>query len=460
MKKIWVIARRDVYSTIKDRNLLIIMFITPIILSTIIAAAFSGVTGGGSPIENIPVAIVNQDRGTEAGGGRVNNGDMLMNILMSNPTSMATAFSDGENMVDVCAPLVVARETTAQSGSISTLIKASRLTDPALARAGVDDGTYAAAVIIPANFSESITYTGPNASFKPVQIEIYGDSNRSISAGIVRSIVEAVTNNLLTGNITFATFFDTLISNNWTGSLMLSASGVFNAPLACAFNTNISNLSINFQSPTGTAPPAFNPLVSLGASIAGFFALFTASASAAGILEERRNGTLLRMLVSPTPRITIILGKLLGTFIMVLVQLAFLFVALTLVNTVFEGEFRLIWGDNMLAIIALLLATSLAVSGVGIIVVSLAKNIDQANIFSSIIAMFMGVLGGAFFSVDQLPETLQPITRLSVIRWSTEAFTRLSQGNSDIMLNLVWLLGLGGVMFLFGLILFNRRQDV
>jgi len=72
----------------------------------------------------------------------------------------------------------------------------------------------------------------------------------------------------------------------------------------------------------------------------------------------------------------------------------------------------------------------------------------------------MGVLGGAFFDVSTLPETFQPITRLSVIRWSSEGFTRLSQGNSDIFLNIVWLLILGAILFTLGMVIFNRRQDV
>ncbi|HRF99204.1 MAG TPA: ABC transporter permease, partial [Aggregatilineales bacterium] len=93
----------------------------------------------------------------------------------------------------------------------------------------------------------------------------------------------------------------------------------------CAFNSNISNLNVNLQSITGEAPPQFNALVSIGASLAGFFALFTGSGAATAILEERRNGTLQRMFASPTQRITILLGLLIGTFVLVLLQLVFLF---------------------------------------------------------------------------------------------------------------------------------------
>ncbi|HRF99205.1 MAG TPA: hypothetical protein PLZ51_28530, partial [Aggregatilineales bacterium] len=109
-----------------------------------------------------------------------------MNILIPSD-DVATTTTTPDTNADVCASLVIGDSTTNQGGSITDLITASRLTDPALARAGVEDGTYAAAVIIPENFTEGITYTGPTFTFTPVQIEVYGDVNRSISSSVVRS---------------------------------------------------------------------------------------------------------------------------------------------------------------------------------------------------------------------------------------------------------------------------------
>ncbi|MCU0482063.1 MAG: ABC transporter permease [Anaerolineae bacterium] len=454
MSKMIAIARRYIYTTFKDFNLLLIMFAAPLMISTIIALAFSGVSSGASPISNIPVAVVNLDKGADVMGTVVNNGDILMNVLIpptTEPDSATTTPPD-----ETCAPLLTST-TSEQQGGLDNLISAVRIADVDLARSGVEDGSYAVAVIIPENFSQSITYTGPNFTFNPVQIEIYGDGNRSISAGIVRSIVEGVNNSILAGNITFATFYQTLIVTNPVLALNAQA---FNTALACAFNPSVANLSVNTQSITGETAGQFNALVSIGASLAGFFALFTASGAATNILEERRNGTLQRMMVSPTPRTNILIGMLMGTFAVVLLQLVFLFIALTIINSGLQGQFTFIWGANWIAIIGMLLVTSLSVSGVGIFIASLSKTSEQSSIFGSIVSTFMGVLGGAFFNVDALPEAIQPITRLSIVRWSTEGFTRLSVGNTDILLNLLWLLILGGVLFVAGTIIFARRQDI
>lgn len=452
MRKIIAIARRYTYSTFTDVPLLAIMILTPLIISTIMALAFRDVSSGNAPISNIPVAIVNLDKGVNVQGNTVNNGDILMNILMS---SVAEDIQTTDE--DVCAPLIIADDNTDRQMSITELIRATRLADPASARAGVDDGSYAVAVIIPENFSQSITYTGPNSPFTPVQIEVYGDVNRSISVGVVRSIVEAINNSILAGNITFATFYDTLIKQNWTSALITSATGVFNEPLACAFNPSIANLRIDMQSASGEPPPPFNPLVILGSALAGFFALITASNSATNILEERRNGTLQRMMVSPTARITVLLGLLTGTFLVVLLQLVLLFVALNVINALLQGQFSSIWGTNWIAIISLLLATTLSVAGVGIFIASLSKTVEQASIYGTIVSIFMGVLGGAFFDIRVLPDIL---TRFSVVRWSTEGFTNLSQGRTDILLNIGWLLIIGMILFSLGAAIFARRQDI
>ncbi|MBZ0295394.1 MAG: ABC transporter permease, partial [Anaerolineae bacterium] len=158
------------------------------------------------------------------------------------------------------------------------------------------------------------------------------------------------------------------------------------------------------------------------------------------------------------PRAVILGGKALGVLVMVLLQLLFLFVALSVISGLLYGIFA-IWGTNLPAIALMLVFTALAAAGVGILIAAIAKTTEQASIVGSILAMFMGVLGGAFFPIDAIP-VLQPFTRLSVVRWGSEGFNKLSQGNSDILVNLVFLALIGTALFLSGFVIFNRRQDI
>ena len=86
MKKLWAIAWKDVYLTFTDRNLLMIMVATPVLISTIVGMAFGSFADeGGVPFSDIPVAVVNLDQGSEQQpdpGGRVlDNGDQHAGLL-------------------------------------------------------------------------------------------------------------------------------------------------------------------------------------------------------------------------------------------------------------------------------------------------------------------------------------------------------------------------------------------
>ena len=85
-----------------------------------------------------------------------------------------------------------------------------------------------------------------------------------------------------------------------------------------------------------------------GSAQAIFFMLFTAMGGATSLLEERRDGTLQRLIVSPTPRIVILLGKLIGTFVTCVVQVTILIIALTIVGSILAGQVEFIWGSNLL----------------------------------------------------------------------------------------------------------------
>jgi ABC-type Na+ efflux pump permease subunit len=456
MRKIWTIAWKDIYGTYTDRNLLIIMLLTPLAISTIIALAFSDISSGNVPIRDIPVAVVNLDEGT----AEFNGGAIFVNALV--PGGAADDAGD-----DFHCALLDTSDDPIDGGvgmSLFDLTDAVLLDDPDEAHAGVNSGVYAAAVIIPTEFSRSVVYSQDNPGIEPVPIEVYGDSGRPVSAGVIQSVVSSISNQILTGQITIAATIESMIeraqSNPAFGLrfLALNASDNFQPDFRCAFVSGLNTVTIEQQAVTGEVAQ-FNPLVVFGAAQAAFFALFTASGGATNILEERRNWTLPRLLMSPTPRLQILLGKLGGVFGMVLLQLAFLFIAFTVIGSLLEGQPTFIWGTNIPAIVILVVATAAAASGVGMVTVALARNIEQANIIGGIIAIAMGVLGGAFFTVDAIP-LLEPLTRLSIVRWGSEGFARLAQGQSDILINVLFLGLIGAGMFAISLVIFNRRQDI
>ncbi len=117
------IAWKDLTLVLRDRSGLLLMVASPLALTLVVAFAFGGLGGGGSNsggISGIPVAIVNHD-----------SGQFSQYILQ--------AF---------------------QSQQPGGLVKPVEVSNEAAARRAVDNDEYAAAVIIPGNFSDSILPPG------------------------------------------------------------------------------------------------------------------------------------------------------------------------------------------------------------------------------------------------------------------------------------------------------------
>lgn len=462
MRKIWTIAWKDVLATFTDRNLMLIMLAAPLAISTIIGLTFGGVAQGAAPVTDIPVAVVNLDAGT----GGTNYGDIVAGILApssdqsDDPLAQTGEFNAGAMAAAGmdAADFVCPQSSEVSSGgamqtadtSLDELLAGVRVATPEEARAGVEDGTYAVAVIIPPTFSADVGYTPTNQTLTPTTIEVYADPAKPISGSIVRSIVEQVGVRLATGNVTLSAVIGSSMSNPLQIPGIVG-SQAFAQGISCAFEGVGSPIVIDQQTIEGDEF-VFNPLVVIGSAQAIFFALFTANGSANSVIEERKNGTLQRMAVSPTPLVAILGGKLLATFLNVLFQLVFLMIALTLVNTLIYGRLEFIWGSNIPLVLFILMCISIGTTGLGAITAAAARNSDQANTFGSLVAIFSAVLGGAFGF--QLSGGLQYI---SVIYWGSNAFTKLANNNTDIWLNALVLAVIGVVTFGFSFMIFVRR---
>ncbi len=444
LRKIFVLAWRELYATYSDRNLILIMIATPLVLATIIGTAFNGflVGGGGSaPIRDIPVIVVNLDQGVQANGTTINDGTIFVDQLV--PKDEAAAKDPG----NVLFQLTDARQ-------MSTVEEA---------RSAVDKGDAVAAIIVPAEFSRKLTYTLAHTKVEPTSVEVYASPASPLSASVIRSVAESISARIASGSVTIAATIDTLRDQFRQNPILLLQFSVesllnrFHPNFAPAFSADASPIQIARQTVAGEAV-GFNPLVYFGASLALFFMMFTAQNGAQGLLEERHDGTLQRLLVTPTPRLVILLGKLAGTFINCVVQLMLLFLCLTVVGSLLSGQIQFIWGTNLASIALVMLASSLAAAGLGTLVTSLVRSPEQANVVGSVVVMVMGVAGGTFFGVDGIP-FLSSLSKLTINYWGREAFTQLSQNQTDIGLNLVVLVALGAAMFAIGLFLFNRRLD-
>ncbi|MBN2470553.1 MAG: ABC transporter permease [Anaerolineae bacterium] len=475
MRKILALTWKEVYLTFSDRSLLMIMLAAPLAIATIVGLAFGGLGGSGLSIDPIPVGIVNLDAGTTQQGQTLNFGAMFASILVPGAGGQRGAEGSAAQATtgfEEC-PLAEAQGDNAPSSaptdmSLEDIVRAEVVTDIAAGRALVESGEYVALIIIPEDFSARlsprVTFPGEEeqAPLEPTFIEVYASSGSPVSASIIRSIVQGFTNQLRAGNIAIGASINALLASNPLAAIQLNTNADATAVFSCAFSGALNTITIDReQLATADREDGFDYslsteiLVSIGAAQAVLFALFSGQFGVLGILEERKQGTLQRMITTPTSRRAILSGNLLGMLVTIVVQITLLLIALMLVASLIEGRLALIWGTNLPAIALLTLALALSVAGLGVLIVGIARTQEQVSSFGMIFNMLMGIVGGAF----GFPAVL-PFGYISPIYWGVDGFNKLARGSAAIGLNVVVLLAGGLALFALGSTLFNRRLDV
>jgi ABC-2 type transport system permease protein len=493
MHKILIIAAKELTTTFRQRNLLLIMLLTPIVLSTIMGLAFAGLGGDSPDLADIGVAVVNQDQGfnpSDLPSGQISDGDISLNfgsrlaaILLSQSltaTTIISANSGGFNLSELSCPLLATTEAADDdnfTGSLDDLLDAVAVTDPAVARAGVTRGDYAAAVIIPPNFSNqlapSLGLSAAAVSTATGMVEVVTNDGTPIAASIVRAVVEGIVGQFERVSVALSALILTTIdmasdldpnqidvSALYAGRIISTLQSVDASvlePLACLWTPGAGNVQLR-QQPLDEVQErsTFGILmVVLGGAQAVFFALFTGVFGINSIYEERQQGTLQRLLVSPTPGASILAGKLLGNLVVVMAQLLILLFALTAVTSVVEWEWTFIWGTNILALLLVVLGLSLFTTGLGVLVVGLARTPEQVQLIGPLIMMVLGALGGSFgFSLPRR------VAQLSPNWWGIDAMRKLAANESDIHLHLLVLFSAGILFAGVGAFFFRRRLEL
>lgn len=418
MKKIMLIGFKDLTLAFRDRAALVLMLLAPFLLTVglgFISGRLSG-SSGASGLSDIPVVLVNQDQEPL--------GDALVELFFS------------EELAGLVAPVAGA--------------------DLAAARQLVDGDQAAAVVLIPQGFTRSIIpEVGSLALGEPGQgselrIVIYVNPTRPTSAGVVQTIVEQFLARVEAGRIGGQVTVTQLIT-----------SGRIQPGQAEALGQEIGERQVSAGNATairlekvsaGEAPVEFDILAYMAPGMALMFLMYTVSYGGRSILAERAQGTLPRLLVSPTSSAQVLGGKVLGIYLTGVAQLAILILASTLL-------FRLQWG-NLLGVAVLVLAAVFGASGWGMLLTAVARSPNQVASLGSALMLTFGILGGSFINLDALPGPVQWISRITPNAWGLDGFTSLALGGGleQVALPVVALLAMGAVLFLIATLLFNRRS--
>ncbi len=152
-----------------------------------------------------------------------------------------------------------------------------------------------------------------------------------------------------------------------------------------------------------------------------FGVFFISQTLATSLLEEKKVGTFRRLLVAPMSRAALLLGKLTPFLIVNLVQIVLMFAVGVFIMPL-VGAPKLELGPHPEALILISLAVSLAATGLGLLIAALAKTAEQIGGIGSLLVVTMAALGGVMVPRYIMPDFMQTIGLISPHAWALTAY--------------------------------------
>jgi ABC-2 type transport system permease protein len=161
---------------------------------------------------------------------------------------------------------------------------------------------------------------------------------------------------------------------------------------------------------------------------------------------ERQQGTLRRLLITPSNKATFLLGTITGQVAMALVQMLLLVGFGILVM-------KLSWGREPLALLIILLTSALAAAAFGTTMGTFIKSEGQASGLSVMIGMVFALMGGCWYPLEFFPPAIQNAVKVLPTTWAMQGMLDLvlrGGGLQAILPEAAVLLGFAAIFFSVG----------
>jgi ABC-2 type transport system permease protein len=361
MSPVLLIAGKDLRERLRDASAIVMAIVLPLALAFILSLTLGKATEEGASFR---YAVVNADGG-----------------------QLADAFRD-----EVLEP--VERDGLVRLTWASSVDAASGL---------VERGRVAAAIVVPPEFSSTVLRGGT------ARLRVIGDPDEPLATEVARSLAEGYAQMLNGTQLSLATVLHTSGQALDPAAVDALARRAWQAASPAVALRDVSASRKELDANTYIA-----------AGIAVFFLFFTVQFGVSSLLDERKDGTLARLLVAPVRRTAILSGKLLSAFLLGVLSMIVLVLATGLLLDAH-------WG-NPVGVGLLVVAGVLAALAIMALVATLARTSEQAGNWQAVIALILGMLGGSFFPVSQAGGLLARLSLLTPHAWFLRGLGELAGG--------------------------------
>ena len=446
MRKLIVMAFKEIMVTFRDVGALMSMILSPLLLTLAIGAAFGN--GGSATLSDIPVLVLDRDQGRFSEELRsVLDKQQEEELLAIEYVSEEAAARERVEADEVAALIIIPQNMSDTIVPIAPLVE-EQLGMDILGMSQEDIASLTTEEQIQlGRISQQTLEEKPD----PAVVEIFASPDYQISASVIKGIVQSVLERI---NMTMAgmniIIEDLIQQQTESGSdVSIDLVNPFSAESGEQGNNTVEDLPISVQviSPSGRS---FSWLDYSAASMAILFLMFGVTSGGRTLLAEKRLGTLPRLLVSPTKSLVILIGKMAGIVLTGILQVGILWGATSLIGAY--------WGPAGVVVVAIV-ALVIAATGIGALISAWSKSPGQAGAIGAAFTLIGAAASGSFLPRGNLPQWLQTISFITPNAWGIEIFARLQSGGT---LQEIWplLAGLGILTLVYYLIAaFGFRRD-
>jgi ABC-2 type transport system permease protein len=369
-----LIAWKDFKIRMKDRKGMVTMIVMPLILTAILGAALSDVMGGDGGFSETTVGLYQADQDPIAEALRT---EVLLELEF---VKVKLAQDDAE---------------------LKELLKAGK----------IDVG-----LSIPVEWSSDIN----NGRLK--EISIYSQTDKQVKATVIQSIVESFSERVKTVSLSTTAVISDLTESRaaTTGAGTENMKEVVDIIVADLNQAGQIQFEIEEES---IGKKMVSSMQYYAAAMAVMFLLFNATMGAKSIIQERNTETLARLMMSPTSNGSILIGKFMGTLLFALIQLIIFYMATSLFYDVN-------WGGNILQVLAVGIAYSVAVSGLSMILAAIVSEEKTTDLISGVGVQIFAILGGSMLPIYIFPDALQSFANITPNKWALTSFLSVMSGTS------------------------------
>ncbi len=190
--------------------------------------------------------------------------------------------------------------------------------------------------------------------------------------------------------------------------------------------------------------------------IVSMFALFTVALASENVLDERKNGTLERLMTTRLTRLEMITGKFMAFASRTFVQLLILFL-------VGWAWFKLFTPSGFAQVILFSVAVAAAGAALGLLIASIARSKEQAIWGSVIYSNLAAMIGGSFVAVDS-NSVVGKIGRFTLNHYANAGYramigSGLGFESPAVRTNFLILLAIAAGLLLLAVPAFKMRRD-